>query len=539
MRRLACALWLAAAQASAAPPAATPPAPRFVEEAAQAGIAQRYDGPWEHFVGGGAAAFDCDGDRRPDLFLAGGSNPARLFVNRSAQGGALAFEARALDLPERLLKGVTGAYPLDIDDDGSRDLVVLRVGENLILKGGPDCAFTLANRALGFDGGADWTTAFAATWEEGAAHPTLAFGGYVDRSAPGAPWRTCHDNVLLRPRPGPIYDDPQPLSPGYCALSMLFTDWAGDGRPALRISNDRQYHIDGQEQLWRLEPGRPARPFTAADGWRRVAIWGMGVAEADLDGDGAPEYALTSMGDVKLQTLDRAEGDGPTYRDIALERGATAHRPYAGGDIRPSTGWHAAFADFDNDSLLDLFIAKGNVEEMPDFAAFDPDNLLLGGWDGVFREGGAEAGLALPTRGRGAAVADFNSDGMLDLLVVNRGAPASLFRNLGWPREGGFGPTGNWLALELRQPPPNRDAVGARLQVRVGDRVLTRTVQVGGGHASGALGWVHVGLGTAPRAEVRVRWPDGAWSHPVRVLANSFNVIERGAAEARLWLPPR
>ena len=539
--RAACAALALAAPAHAAPPA--PPAPRFAEQAAQAGIVHRYDGPWEHFVGGGAAAFDCDGDRRPDLFLAGGSNPAQLFVNRSAPGAALAFERRALDIPERLLKGVIGAYPLDIDDDGHADLAVLRVGENLVLKGGPDCAFTLANRAFGVDGGADWTTAFAAAWEEGAAHPTLAFGGYVDRSAPGAPWRTCHDNWLFRPKAdaagGPLYDAPQALSPGYCALSMLFTDWAGDGRLSLRVSNDRQYHIDGQEQLWRIEPGRPARPYTAADGWRRMSIWGMGVAEADLDGDGAPEYALTSMGDVKLQTLDRAESDGPTYRDIALERGATAHRPHAGGDIRPSTSWHAAFADFDNDSLLDLYIAKGNVEEMPDFAAFDPDSLLLGGWEGVFREAGEAAGLALPTRGRGGAVADFNSDGMLDLLVINRDAPASLFRNLGWQREAGFGPMGNWLALALRQPPPNRDAVGAKVQVRVGDRVLTRTVQIGGGHASGGLGWVHVGLGTAPRAEVRVRWPDGAWSHPVRVLANQFAVIGRGAAEARTWLPPQ
>ena len=59
-------------------------APRFAEEGAAAGLVHRYDGPWEHFVGGGAAGVDCDGDRLPDLFLAGGSNPARLFANRSA-----------------------------------------------------------------------------------------------------------------------------------------------------------------------------------------------------------------------------------------------------------------------------------------------------------------------------------------------------------------------------------------------------------------------------------------------------------------------
>jgi hypothetical protein len=162
----------------------------------------------------------------------------------------------------------------------------------------------------------------------------------------------------------------------------------------------------------------------------------------------------------------------------------------------------------------------------------------MGGWDGRFTEGGEAAGIALPTRGRGAVLTDFNADGMLDLLVVNRAAPASLFRNRGWPRSGGgFAPLGNWVKVELRQPPPNRNAVGALLSLRIGDRVVTRRVQVGGGHASGHLGWVHFGMGVAPRAELRIRWPDGDWSHPYRLFAGSHAVIERGAEAARLWLP--
>jgi hypothetical protein len=533
--RLATALALLAAPALA-------DVPQMREEAAAAGVAHVYDGPWEHFVGGGVAVFDCDQDRRPDLLLAGGSNPTQLYANRSATAGPLRFEPRPLPLGEREARGATGAYPIDLDDDGFLDVVLLRVGRTLILKGGPDCAFTVANRGLGFelDG---WTTAFAAAWEAGAAHPTLAFGRYVDRSAPGAPWGTCAENALFRPEAGPEgprWPEATPFE-GHCALSMLFTDWANDGRLSLRVSNDRQYHIDRTEQLLRVEPGRPPRAYGAAEGWRRLTIWGMGVAEADLDADGFPEYALTSMGDTKLQTLDRSEGeDRPAYADKALERGATAHRPHAGGDIRPSTGWHAAFADFDNDALLDLYIAKGNVEAMPDFAAYDPDNLLMGGHDGRFAERGAEAGIALDRRGRGAGVADLNMDGMLDLAVVNRGAPVSLFRNTGAAKAvgDGTGPMGNWIAVELRQRAPNRMAVGARLSVRIGNAVIARTAQVGGGHASGGIGWIHLGVGTAPRAEIRVRWPDGEWSHAYRVAANQFALIERGRDEARYWLPP-
>ncbi|MCB1498866.1 MAG: CRTAC1 family protein [Bauldia sp.] len=515
--------------------------PHFVNEAASAGVERAYTGPWEFFVGGGVAAFDCDGDRRPDLFLAGGTSPATLYRNRSATGGPLSFEAVDLGLAEEDRTRVLGAYPLDIDNDGYMDLAVLRLGSNLLLKGGPDCRFEVANHAFAFDGGKDWTTAFAATWEANQRFPTLAFGNYVDRHAPGAPWGTCADNLLLRPAPadGPVYDDPIRLTPGYCTLSMLFTDWNQSGTPSLRVTNDRQYYRGGEEQMWHVDPGKLPRLYTAAEGWRHLSIWGMGIAEADLNGDGYPEYALTSMGDTKLQQLDNEDGgeDRPVYRDIAFDRGATAQRPYAGGDRRPSTGWHSEFADVNNDGLLDLFIAKGNVEAMPDFAAYDPDNLLLGSWDGTFAEAGDKAGIAMPLRGRGGALVDLNMDGMLDLVVANRDGPTSLFRNLGMATEWGTAPLGNWLEIELFQPGPNRNAVGAHISVKTGTHVMTRAVEVGGGHASGHSGFIHVGLGTAERAEIRVRWPDGEWSHSYRVFANSFVRLERGKAAAELWLP--
>ena len=520
--------------------------PVMHEEAAAAGLDNIYDGPWEFFVGGGGAALDCDGSGFPSVFLAGGKNPAKLFVNKSIRGGPLRFEEKPLgiDAPQHELDNVTGAYPVDIDGDGHMDLVLLRVGGLTLLKGGPNCTFSLANKQWSFAGDPGWVTSFAATWERGEKFPTLAIGHYVDRHAPGSPYGTCEDNALYRPQSGdkPDYSVRTPLAPGFCALSMLFTDWNRSGAPSLRVSNDRQYYRGGEEQMWRIESGKAPRLYGRADGWRHLSVFGMGIAEGEIDADGYPEYALTSMGDTKLQKLDPDEagkGEAPVYRDIAGERGATAHIPYAGGDLKPSTGWHSEFADFNNDGLLDLFIAKGNVEAMPDFAAFDPSNLMLGQWNGKFAEAGVEAGIAGNHKSRGALIDDFNLDGKLDLLVVNRSQPASLYRNLGAKADGEPIEMGNWVEIRLAQPNPNRNAVGARIAVKTGTRTMTRTVQVGGGHASGHAGFVHLGLGTAERAEIRVQWPDGEWSFPYRVFANQFVTVDRERSQAAYWYPGR
>ncbi len=514
--------------------------PALNEEAKAAGIEHSYEGPWEYFVGGGVASFDCNGDRMPDLFFAGGTKPAKLYVNNSQTGGELRFQQKNLNIKEKSLKKALGAYPININNDEYIDLVVLRLGENLVLKGKGECTFDLANKEFSFDGGRVWTTSMAATWEGENTYPTIAMGNYVDRTAPGSPWGTCENNKLMRPAKddAPNYSDPLELQPSYCALSVLFTDWNKSGVPSLRVTNDRQYYRGGHEQLWRIPENGAPRQFTKSQGWQNLNIWGMGIAEADLNQDGLPEYALTSMGDTKLQTLDsEGDEDRPTYRDTAFEKQATAHRPYTGTDLKPSTGWHSQFADLNNDTKLDLFIAKGNVEAMPDFAAFDPDNLLMGGPEEKFYEIGAKAGIAMNTRGRGGAVVDLNADGMLDLVVVNRKTNVSLFRNQGNKTPWGHRPMGNWVGVELHNGAKNISAIGGKIHVKTGNVNQSRTIQIGGGHASGQAGFIHFGLGVAERAKIRIQWPNGDWSHEYRVFANNFVRIERGKAEALYWYP--
>jgi hypothetical protein len=491
---------------SAAPAMAEP---LFVDRAPDLGLLLPYTGGWEYFVGGGVASFDCDQDLFPELFVAGGASDAVLLRNTTnMRAEAVSFTARTPDILR--ISGVTGAYPFDLDGDGILDLFVMRVGQNRLLKGGPDCTFS-AFEHIGFDGGNRWTTAFSATWEGDNELPTFAVGNYVDREDPEGPFETCDRNYLFRPLDGRYKK--AVIDPGHCPLSMLFSDWGRRGRQDLRISNDRHYYVRaGGEQLWAME--NSPRLFAAADGWADISIWGMGIASRDISGDGIPEVFLTSMADQKLQMLDRS-ALGPSFVDATYDRGTTAHRPYIGDDGRPSTGWHVDFGDVDNDGLDDVFIAKGNVEQMPGAAMADPNNLLMQSEDGTFVEHGHTAGIASMGRSRGGALVDLNLDGRLDLVVVNRNAPIEIYQN-------GTAETGNWLLLDIGQSGTNSNAVGAWVEVSDGLKSWHREIMVGGGHASGQAAFVHIGVGSATDLKIRMTNPGGSVSTWLAIAPNGI-----------------
>ena len=507
--------------------APAPVVPRFVEETDTAGLQSRFEGEDEFMVGGGVAVFDCDGDGLPEVYVTAGVNKAKFYRNRSTRGGALKLQEERSGLE---LTNAIGAYPLDIDGDGNIDLVVLRVGEVQVFRGLGACKFERANDKWNLHTSNAWHTAFSATWERGQKWPTLAMGTYIDRTKPEFPWGSCTPAMLLRPNAaGKGFASPTPLLPGHCALSMLFSDWNRSGESALRVSNDREYYKGGQEQLWKLPSGQPPTLYTPEQGWKPLQIWGMGIASHDLDGDGYPEVFLTSMADNKLQKLE-AGAKQPAYIDGAYKRGITAHRPYVGGDIHPSTAWHAQFADVNHDGYADLFIVKGNVSTMPDFAALDPNNLLLQQPDGTFTEAGQQAGIASVKRGRGGMLVDLNGDGLLDMLVVNRWDKAQLWRNVGTGTADKPVPMGHWVQVRLKQAGANRDAIGAWVEIDLGQpsgRTIRQELTVGGGHASGHLGWMHFGLGAATQVKLRVQWPHSDWSAWQSVAADGFYTMDK------------
>ena len=168
--------------------------------------------------------------------------------------------------------------------------------------------------------------------------------------------------------------------------------------------------------------------------------------------------------------------------------------------------------------LLAVLVAVGNALPTPASAAMEPTAPR-------FVKVAAAAGVSHVYTSDweyfvGGGVATFDRDGRLDLVVVNRGSPVEIFHNQGQT-------TGNWLQLRLEQSGPNRNGIGAWIEVSDGARSWSREVTIGGGHASGANGWIHFGLGAAEAVRIAVHWPDGHSAQLKNVQPNTFLTLTR------------
>ena len=235
---------------------------------------------------------------------------------------------------------------------------------------------------------------------------------------------------------------------------------------------------------------------------RGLAESGMGVDVGDADGDGSLDILVTNYS-MESNTLYRNRGE-LGFEDVSARVGL-------GEPSFRNVGWGVVFFDYDNDGDLDFAVANGhaidNIEQFESLLSYKQQNQLFENTGaGQFREVTSDAGESwqVERSSRGLALADWNDDGRLDLLVTNTNEPAQLFENR-------ITNGNHWLGVELRGSPANPFAIGARVEARFGDQVLRREVRSGSSFLSQPDLRVHFGLGNhGGPVEVEIRWPDGA-----------------------------
>ncbi|MCP3982204.1 MAG: CRTAC1 family protein [bacterium] len=472
-------------------------------------------------MGAGVALFDYDRDGDLDVYLVQGAAPRtnRLFRNELVPTGSLRFadvtEGSGLDHVGFGMGVAVG----DIDNDGDDDLYLTNVGANALFRNQGDGRFVDVTET-GDTADPSWSTsasfcdvdhdgdldlyvtnyvAFDAARNKECASP----GGQRDYCGPDA-YPEVPDRLYENDGAGGFRDVSAErgihaaYGPG---LGVICVDFDADGLRDVFVANDGKAN-----QLWlnRGERGFVEHGLMSGTAYNVSGEpeAGMGVAAGDFDGDGDEDLFLTHLVN-ETNTLYVNEGGG-RFRDAT-----DSYR--LGFPSRTSTGFGTQWFDFDNDGLLDLFIANGNVklEEsrsgISDYP-FEQPNQLFRNLGSSFEDVSASAGAVLqqPEISRGIAVGDIDNDGDVDLVQTNNGGPVRLLRNETTTRS-------HWLLVTLVNTGEVRHADGARVVLlRSGQSPLWRRAHTDGSYLSASDRRVHFGLGPSGSIDgLRVEWPDG------------------------------
>jgi enediyne biosynthesis protein E4 len=497
-------------------------------------------------MGGGVAIFDADGDGRLDLYFTNGAaistqtssnrppekNDPRFWNRLYRNLGGWKFE----DVTERAgLRGTHydfGAASADYDNDGDVDLLVTGLGGTTLFRNNGYGSFTDVTTAAGATA-SGWSSSAAFVDYDHDGHLDLYVGRYLAwtwesniecRSTDGTLRAYCHprqfapvSSVLLHNNGNGTFTDASVSSgiaahPGK-ALGVAIHDYDRDGRIDLFVANDSmpQFLFRNAGAGVFAEVGLEAGVAYDDDG-RTFA--GMGTDVEDYDGDGWPDVIVTTL------SLER----------YALFRGAArgrfeyaSHATGVGRATLQKAGWGTKFIDFDNDGRRDLFVAQGHVLDTVSGArqGFDylqpplmlrnqpstpaTDRSLRPGVSFVDVSASLGPAFARPAAGRGAAFADLDDDGDVDIVIANLDGPPTLLRN-----DGGNG--NHWLTVSLHGTRSNRQGIGVIVSV-VDDQGLTQSgiCSTTSSYQSASDARVHFGLaGAKALRRVEVRWPSGA-----------------------------
>jgi ASPIC and UnbV/FG-GAP-like repeat len=538
---------------STPPTTATGPStPRFTDVASEVGLRfQQGSFRWgvtpdpAAMMGGGLCWLDYDEDGWLDLFVVnsytlaesdrwqqeGGLPRSALFHNVGGEFVDVSSGSGA-DLD---LRG-NGCVAADFDLDGHTDLYVTTATVGALLWNEGDGTFTEGTEAAGVEA-FGWYAGAAVGDVDGNGWPDLFVAGYANVSVPieGATQGFPNTNLGVRDLlylnegeddDGRVRFREVGMEAGLevvgfeYGLGAVFSDLDRDGDLDLYLANDTKPNRLYDNVPWpggaEADPAGLGFRFEELSGRAGVADpnAGMGVAEADYDGDGLPDLFVTNArGQVHAAYHGQiSELVDPSFADVRADLGT---------DLGDGTGWGVSFADLDLDTDLDLFLVNGDVPVTDLAGDAEPlealGNLAAQGEPGRFDDIGDALGLGAigPMLARGSAIADYDNDGDLDVAINSIGGSLALLRN--------DGASGTWLEAGFDGFRP-----GAVVTATLPDgRELVCEVGAGGSYLSSEDPRCHFGLGGARSIrELVVRWPGGQETTIEDVAANQILLVE-------------
>lgn len=399
--------------------------PRFTDATQSAGVEAPISGfTWCSSYTAGAAWGDVEGDGDLDLYVPIRTSPSRLFINDGAGHFADEAAARGLDAQHGL-----GAVFIDYDNDGDADVAVSsHDGFHLYRNDGTGYFADVTSQAgVAIPGPGPQASAWGDYDRDGnldvyvVRYQNCTTGkGLADHLFHGNGNGTFSDvSPLVEGNPGNP-DDGWTFGPGFQAG---WVDIDSDGDLDLYLANDRLSLAPGGNRLWRNDgPGTTRWRFTditksSGTGWD-INSMGLGIGDYDRDLDF--DFAISNMGP---NVLARNNGDR-TFTNVAAA--ARVDRPWDMAGMASMT-WGLDFRDLNDDGWEDLYVLQG----MDNNKAGDvmPHELFVSAADGTFFDLSAPSGAMGPGIGRGIAFADYDRDGRMDMYVLNQLVGAVLYHN--------------------------------------------------------------------------------------------------------------
>jgi enediyne biosynthesis protein E4 len=300
-------------------------------------------------------------------------------------------------------------------------------------------------------------------------------------------------------------------------MGIGFNDYDGDGFTDIFVANDNMpnslfHNIEGKkfEEL--------AMDAGVAYSENGKAVSGMGTEFRDLDNDGLPDIWHTAT-ELETFPLFRNRGHG-IFIDVTGRSGIA--RP-----TLEMSGWSNAVADFDNDGLKDLFVARGNV--LDNIAQFsnrtygEPNSIFRNLGNMTFEEVTSQAGAAMQVSEpyRGAVIGDLFNDGRMDIIVTVLNGKARILRNV-------TSNPNNWIAFQLVGTKSNSMGIGAQIKITTADgKSQYDIVSTSAGYGASRDPRLHFGLGQFKSVkQVEIRWPSGERQVLKDLPTNQFHRIE-------------